>query len=70
MPIYNRDAELFVGSIEQLEVWLQGFRTAREYDWLLMGEKINTQRKRKEQDVRNRDLMKTIKSASLKKEEA
>jgi len=64
LPIYSRDAELFVGSLERLEDWLSGVRWAREYDMML---KLSDEkkRKRKEQDERNRILLKTIKDSKI-----
>jgi hypothetical protein len=56
LPIYSRDAEMFTGTIEQLEVWLQGFQKAREYDRMLMGKTHEKKRKRLEQDYRNLEL--------------
>jgi hypothetical protein len=35
LPIYSRDAEMFVGTLDQLEVWLRGLAWAREYDRML-----------------------------------
>lgn len=35
LPIYSRDAELFVGTLEELEVWLRGVEWARDYDRML-----------------------------------
>jgi len=61
LPIYSRDAELFVGTIEGLERWLQGFHFARKYDSLLLGTKHDVLRQRKEQDYRNKQLIKQIK---------
>ena len=61
LPIYSRDAELFVGTIEQLERWLAGFHFARKYDSLLLGNKHDALRQRKEQDYRNKVLIKQIK---------
>jgi hypothetical protein len=60
LPIYNRDAELYVGSIEGLETWLAGVRWAREYDMML---KLTDDKKRAraEQRERNRQLMQTLK---------
>ena len=64
LPIYSRDAELFIGSIERLEDWLAGVRWAREYDMML---KLSDDKKRarKEQDERNRMLLKTIKNSKI-----
>ena len=60
LPIYNRDAELFVGTLEQLEVWLRGVEWARQYD-----ERLNLsntkKRERKEQDTRNKNLVHILK---------
>ena len=64
-PQYSRDAELFVGTIEDLERWLQGFHFARKYDSLLLGNKHDALRQRKEQDYRNMLLLKTIKEGKL-----
>jgi hypothetical protein len=60
LPIYSRDAELFIGSVERLEDWLSGVRWAREYDMML---KISNDEKRSkaEQKERNRQLMRTLK---------
>jgi hypothetical protein len=64
LPIYSRDAELFVGSLERLEDWLAGVRWAREYDMML---RVSDDKKRvrKEQDVRNKDLLSSIKEGKL-----
>ena len=60
LPIYSRDAELFIGSIERLEDWLAGVRWAREYDMML---KLTDEKKRNnaEQKERNRQLLRTLK---------
>jgi hypothetical protein len=62
LPIYSRDAELFVGSLERLEDWLAGVRWAREYDTMLRLT-TPTKRARKEQDVRNKSLLTQIKES-------
>lgn len=61
LPIYSRDAELFVGTIEELDRWIQGFQFARKYDSMLFGTKYDSQRDRKEKDYRNKKLMNIIK---------
>jgi hypothetical protein len=60
LPMYSRDAELFVGSIERLEDWLAGVQWARDYDRMC---KISTDKARAaaEQKERNRQLMHTLK---------
>ena len=70
LPIYSRDAEIFIGTLDQLEVWLRGFQKAREYDLLLMGKKIETMRTRKEQDCRNKQLLMKIKESNQQGETA
>jgi hypothetical protein len=60
LPIYSRDAELFIGTVERLEDWLAGVQWAREYDRML---KLTDEKKRNnaEQKERNRQLMRTLK---------
>jgi hypothetical protein len=60
LPMYSRDAELFVGSLERLEDWLAGVQWARDYDRMC---KISTDKAREaaEQKERNRQLMRTLK---------
>jgi hypothetical protein len=62
LPIYSRDAELFVGSLERLEDWLAGVKWAREYDRMLRLSN-DTKRARKEQDERNKKLLTSIKES-------
>jgi len=62
LPIYSRDAELFVGTIDELERWIQGFQFARKYDSMLFGNKYDNQRDRKEKDYRNTLLLNMIKT--------
>ena len=64
LPIYSRDAELYIGSLEQLETWLHGVRWAREYDMMLRLSD-DKKRARKEQDERNRRLLKTLKDGKI-----
>jgi len=64
LPIYSRDAELYIGSLEQLQTWLHGVHWARNYDRML---KLSDDKKRarKEQDERNRILLKTLKDSKI-----
>lgn len=43
VPIYARDAEVFTGTLEQLQVWIRGVAWAREYDRML---KLSDDKKR------------------------
>jgi hypothetical protein len=63
LPIYARDAEMFCGTINDLEVWLRGVTWARQYDKLLRVSD-DKKRERKEQDVRNHNLVKVLQDAS------
>ena len=60
LPIYSRDAQVFVGSLEALETWLNGVEWARNYDRML---KLSDDEKRNkaEQKEKNRILMRMIK---------
>jgi len=65
LPIYSRDAVLFVGSLESAEQWMRGVEWAREYDRMTIDRKMDEKRARKEQDERNRQLLKTIKDSKI-----
>jgi len=64
-PIYSRDAEIFVGTLEEMEVWLRGFQKCQEYHRMLIGKNFEERVKRKEQDYRNQTLIKKISEAGL-----
>jgi hypothetical protein len=64
LPIYSRDAELFSGTIEQLEIWLRGVEWARNYDMMLRLSDDN-KRERKEQDIRNQNLIRRLKNEKV-----
>lgn len=63
-PIYSRDAEIFVGTLEEMEVWLRGFQKAYEYHRMLIGRNFEERVKRKEQDYRNQQLIRKIKQGN------
>jgi hypothetical protein len=69
LPIYSRDAEIFVGTLEGMEIWLNGFEKAREYDRMLLGKTHETKRERREQDYRNEQLMRQIQQAGEEQQE-
>ena len=60
LPIYNRDAEVMVGTLNEIRIWLNGIQWARKYDQMLFGQKHDKNRERKEQDERNRQLVSII----------
>lgn len=59
-PIYSRDAELYVGTLEEIEQFIAGIKWSRQYDQLL---KVSDDKKRerKEQDYRNSELLRMLK---------
>ena len=67
LPIYSRDAELYIGTLEGMRIWLDGFEKARSYDRML-GLSNEKKRERKEQTERNRQLMRSIKDGKLAEE--
>ncbi len=68
LPVYSRDAELFVGTLDALENWIRGIEWARNYDTMLFGAGHNNKRQRKEQDHRNDQLMKMLKGSQIEKD--
>jgi hypothetical protein len=66
LPMFSRDAELFVGSLEALEHWLHGVEWARSYDRMC---RISSDDKRSaaEQKERNRQLLRILKEGKLVK---
>lgn len=64
LPIYSRDAEVFVGTIEDARQWLRGLTWAREYD-MLIRLSDDKKRSRKEQDERNRQLVRMLKNEKV-----
>jgi hypothetical protein len=61
LPHYSRDADIFIGTLEEINTWLTGVEWARSYEELL---KLSNDKKRseKEQAERNRQLLRTIKT--------
>lgn len=64
LPMYARDALLFNGTIEDLDCWLQGVKWARDYDMLI---RVSDEKKRarKEQDVRNKQMVQRLKNEEV-----
>jgi len=62
LPIYCRDAQLFVGTLESAASWMQGVMWARDYDSMVIDKQLDDKRKRKEQDERNKQLVLILKN--------
>jgi hypothetical protein len=69
LPIYSRDAELFIGSLEQMEHWLNGWEKMQQYHRMLLGRDFEKRVQRKEQDYRNEELMRQIAEAGKEMED-
>ena len=65
LPIYTRDAVLFAGSLEGAGQWMQGVLWAREYDRMAVDKNMNEKRERKEQDERNKQIVRILKEEKL-----
>lgn len=62
LPVYNRDADIFTGTLAQVRTWLQGVEWSRNYDAM---HKLSNDDKRMaaEQKERNHQLMNSIKES-------
>jgi hypothetical protein len=65
LPIYTRDAILFAGSLEGSMHFMQGVLWAREYDRMLIDKNTDAKRERKEQDERNKQMVRILKEEKL-----
>ena len=65
LPIYSRDAVMFAGSLEGAAYWMQGVLWAREYDRLAVDRNLDKKRERKEQDERNKQMVKILKEEKV-----
>jgi hypothetical protein len=61
LPIYARDAELFVGNLDELGKWLQGIQWMHDYYVML---KLVDEKKvqKKEDDVRHEQLVRKLRN--------
>jgi hypothetical protein len=60
LPIYSREAEVFTGTLQDIDKWLQGITWARNYDDLM---KVSNDEKRQtaERKHQQRELLRVIK---------
>lgn len=59
LPIYARDAQFFTGTLDDVENFIAGIAWARDYDLMLQVADAK-KRERKEQDIRNKKLLKML----------
>lgn len=60
LPIYARDAQIFSGTLDDVEYFMMGIDWARKYD-LMLKLSDDKKRERKEQDFRNKKLFDILK---------
>jgi len=65
LPIYSRDAVMFAGTLEGADCWMRGVLWAREYDRMAVDRNLDKKRERKEQDERNKQMVKILKEEKL-----
>jgi hypothetical protein len=63
LPIYREDAELFTGTLQQAELWMQGLEWARSYDMML---RLSDEKKRTKAEDKERERQRL---AALKAEQ-
>lgn len=68
LPVYRRDIELAVGTAEQLEMFIKGWEKQLSY-LSMIGATSDRIIKRKEQDYRNRELARLIKTGKKTNDE-
>ncbi len=59
LPIYNREAEVFQGTLQDISSWIRGVEWSRNYDNLMMS-KNDEKRETAERKYQQRELLKTI----------
>jgi hypothetical protein len=66
LPIYNREAEVFAGTLQDIDKWLRGVEWSRNYDDLM---KVSTHEKRKvaEEKYKQREFLKAIQDGKKSK---
>lgn len=60
-PIYHENNEIYYGTIDQVNQFLDGVEWARRYDEILFGENHDENRENLEQKLRNQKLINKIK---------
>ena len=66
LPIYGREAPLYTGTLEQIQVFIEGIKWARNYDEIMRVSTSKT-RARKEQDFRNKQLIQRLKGEPVER---
>lgn len=64
LPIYSRDADIFTGTFGQVEVFLNGWARAQQYDMML---RITNDKKRKKYEDKERERQRLEKERLAKR---
>ncbi len=59
LPVYNREAEIFQGTLQDIDKWLRGVEWSRNYDNLMMS-KNDEKRQTAENKYQQRELLRVI----------
>lgn len=62
LPVYSRDAQIFIGDLDSVEAFVRGIAWSRDYDSSHLRISTDKKRQQAEQDYRNRILVKTMKT--------
>lgn len=65
LPVFSRDAEVFVGDLHEVDCWLVGVQWARNYDCFLFPD-YDKKREKKEETVRHNKLIAILKQDDVK----
>lgn len=63
LPIYNPEISIFLGTLEEICIWLIGVQWARYYDSMLTNNKSTNNRKKAEKTILNKKLITLIKES-------
>lgn len=61
MPHYSRDAELFIGTLDDIQSWIAGVQWVAAYN-AMIGLDNGTKRKRLEESERERQLLEALRT--------
>jgi len=64
-PLFSPTAMLFIGTIEETELWLRGVMWSRDCDRMLFGSAHDSRREKKMQDRRNQRLIERLKNTGV-----
>ena len=66
LPHYDREAELFIGTLDDVEIWISGIQWVTAY-YKVLGVDSGSRRVRKEQAERERQLLHALDTGQLPK---